>query len=127
MAIRTMTCLFAFAAACSSVEPKHERLEFIRDRVHGVSRRADGSMALLLGPHSRVFVIHPKHSPRASALETFAEGAQRSTQPVYATVWIRRKLEKKPENLREDGKGPAFVVVRLAATPDPREVNTPRS
>lgn len=104
-----------------------QELEFIHARITSLATVKDGILAIGLGPMARSFVIHPELSPDAEALATFAREARKAGTQVHATTWIRERVSKGDKGA--GGTEWPFVIVRLAATRDPRakdERPTPR-
>lgn len=93
-------------------------LEYLEQPISQVDELADGGLAIAFGPSARSFVIDPELSPEFAALVTFARNAAGTGRPVHATIWVRDRSPKTPPP--GEGPQPAFVVVRLADTPDPR-------
>ena len=115
--------LGAALAGCAVFGEPDRELEFVHAPITAVDAVDGGGVAVGLEPMARVFVIHPELSPDPAALIAFARSQRGSGRPVYATVWIRAQPSKRPprglDPVPEEQRWP-FVIVRLAATPDPR-------
>jgi hypothetical protein len=101
-------CLVAACAGSPAAKPS----DFLHERIVSVAVGPDGVAHVGFERSQRMFVIDPSASPDAKAMLAFAEAARTSGRPVHATV--------APSGQRTKGdSGPAFVLVRLADTPDP--------
>ncbi len=105
-----LACL-AFAA-CRASDPDN-RLDTIHERILSVERNDKGGAVVQFELSQRLITIDPVQSPSAGAMIEFAEAARLRRDPVFATI------DRGPrERTKFDDLG-SFVLVRLAATPDP--------
>lgn len=99
------------AAACGGA-PTPRPSDFVHERITVVEALPDGTTRIGFEFSQRWFLIDPVQSPDAKALAAFAASAKAGGQPVHATV-------KSTGDRVKGDDGPAFVLLRLADTPDP--------
>lgn len=109
---RFVGCTCLVIAACGSPAPaKHP--DMIHERVLRVVRDGQGGATVHFELSQRLTTIDPDRSPSAAAMIAFAEAAVVRHVPVFATI------DSGPlPRTKGDGLG-AFVLMRLADTPDP--------
>ena len=95
---------------------RERKLEFFKAPVIELEQGKDGTWYATFGPMARWFTIDSRRSPDATQLVAAARSSRESGDAVYVTIsdqWAE------PADKRA-GKGGPWIVVRIAAKPDPR-------